>query len=154
VDPDDWDLRLPTGEISDLALNVSAGRGDIDLAGTAIGRLSISANASDVDIDASAAAVTDLSVGVNFGDFSILLPAGDVTASFEVDAGHARVCIPDGVGLQLTSTADAGTVMVGGVDQSGKVWQSPDYESAEHHADLEVNVNFGALEINPIGGCR
>jgi hypothetical protein len=154
MDPDDWDLRLPTGEISDLALNVSAGQGDIDLAGTAIGRLSISADASDVDIDASTASVTNLTADVNFGDLSIHLPAGDVTASFEVDAGHARVCIPNGVGLRLTSTADAGSVTVGGVDHSGKVWQSPDYASAEHHADLEVNVNFGAFEINPMGGCR
>ncbi|TAK01446.1 MAG: hypothetical protein EPO36_05300 [Chloroflexota bacterium] len=154
IEPDDWDLRLPMGEIADLTLNMNAGRGDIDLAGTEIGRLSIGANASDVDIDASAAAVTDLTVGVNFGDLSILLPAGDIRAAFEVDAGHASVCLPDGVGLRLTSSAAAGAVTVGGVERSGDAWQSPDYASATYRAELDVNVDFGALEINPIGGCR
>jgi hypothetical protein len=154
VEPDDWDLRLPMGEMSDLALHVSAGRGDIDLAGTEIGHLAIKADASSVVVDASTASVMDVTGDLNFGELSVSLPAGDVTASFEVDAGHARVCVPDGVGLRVTSTSHAGNISVAGVDQSNTVWVSPTYASAEHHADLEVTVDFGAIEINPIGGCK
>jgi hypothetical protein len=35
-----------------------------------------------------------------------------------------------------------------------ELWQSANYESAEYRADLAVHVDFGAIEINPIGGCR
>ena len=36
----------------------------------------------------------------------------------------------------------------------GEDWQSPNYASATHRADLTVNVNLGNVEINPIGGCK
>ena len=154
ADPDDWDLHLPTSEISDLALAVNAGRGDVDLAGASVDRLAITANASEVVVDAASASIAEVTGVISFAQLSILLPDGDISASFDVDAGHARVCLPDGVGLRVTSTSDAGNVSVAGVDQSGIVWISPEYTSAEHRADLEINVDFGAVEINPIGGCR
>lgn len=152
--PDDWALALPTDALGDLALTVNAGRGDVDLADAVIDGLAIEANASEVIVDASTASVTDVTGTVNFGELSIRLPAADLSASIEVDAGRARVCVPEGVGLRVASTSEAGEVTVAGVHRSDSVWQSADYASAEHRVDLGINVHFGAVEINPIGGCR
>jgi hypothetical protein len=45
-------------------------------------------------------------------------------------------------------------ITVDGLQVTGNDWQSPDYASATHRADLNVIVNVGAVEINPIGGCK
>ena len=80
-------------------------------------------------------------------------PASDLTGSLRVGAGELRICAPPGLGLRVTSRGVAGGVVVNGLDQAGSDWQSPDYASATHRADLTVRATFGAVEINPIGGC-
>jgi hypothetical protein len=150
---DRWDLTLPTSAI-DLSVGVNAGRGDIDLSGAQIGQLSVSGNASDVFVDASTASVTSLTGKVNFGALSIRLPTGDLSGSLRVNAGMVKVCAPPELGLLVISKGDAEEVRVAGVHQDGSAWQSANYTSAEHRADLLVHVDLGAVEINPIGGCR
>ena len=154
VSGEDWDLTLPTSDLDDLSLVVNAGRGDIDLAEAAIHRLSVEANAADLVVDASAASVRNLTGVVNAGQLSLQLPGGDVTGSLKVGAGRVLVCAQTGVGLRVTFTGEARDVTVDGLDQEGSVWQSADYSSAEHRADLAVHVDLGSVEINPIGGCR
>jgi hypothetical protein len=153
---DTWDLVLPAGDIDDLALVVDAGEGRVDLSGTRIGRLDLTANAADVAVDASGAIATRLAAVVNAGSLSVNLPAdGDLTGTLQVNAGQLRICTPPGLGLRVETTgAFAGRVSVNGQSASGSLWQSPDYASATHRADLELTVNFGAIEINPIGGCK
>jgi hypothetical protein len=150
-----WSLTLPTSPIERLNLVVNAGLSHVALPAAQIARLSVTANASMVAIDASSAAVTNLLGTVNLGSLSIHLPANsDLTGSLRVRGGELQVCTPSGLGLHVTSTGQPRQVKVDGLQQAAPDWQSPDYESAAHHADLEVNVNFGAVEINPIGGCR
>lgn len=151
--PDDWTLSLPTSDVGNLSLTVNAGRGDIDLADAHVGTLFITGNAAAVVVDASTATVTDLTGQVSFGKLTISLPEGDLTGTLTVDAGAAQVCVPDGVGLRVTSTSDAGEVSVGGVEQTG-TWLSQNYAAAPYRADLEVHADFGVVEINPIGGCK
>jgi len=46
-------------------------------------------------------------------------------------------------------------VSVGGLDQAGSgTWQSANFDTATHRATLSVHVTFGAVDINPIGGCK
>jgi hypothetical protein len=45
-------------------------------------------------------------------------------------------------------------ISVNGVEQDAGDWQSPGYASATHRADLRLTTNLGAVEINPIGGCK
>jgi len=40
------------------------------------------------------------------------------------------------------------------VEQTSSNWQNPEYTSATHRADLRVSATFGAIEIDPIGGCK
>jgi hypothetical protein len=150
-----WNLTVPTSPIDRLTLVVNAGRGDVVLPGAQIGRLSLTTNASQVVVDASEASVANLLSTVNVGFLSIHLPANsDPTGTLRVRAGDLQLCSPAGVGLRLTFSGQPRQVTIDGVRQAGAEWQSPDYESATHRASLDVNVNVGAVEINPIGGCR
>jgi hypothetical protein len=152
---DDWVLTLPTSELDALSFVVTAAHGQIDLTGAQIERLVLTANAAEVVVDASAASVADLSAVINVGLLSIHLPAGsDVAGSLRIGAGELQVCAPPGVGLRVTARGTAKQVTVNGLHQSESDWVSPDYTSASHRADLRVSVNFGTVQINPIGGCR
>jgi len=152
---DAWALTLPTSDLDSLSLVVNAGEGQVSLPGARINRLALTANAAEMIVDASTASVTDLSAVINLGSMSIRLPAdSDVVGSLRIGAGQLDVCSPPGVGLRVTSRGTAEMVRVDGLQQHASEWQSPDYGSAAHRADLNVSVNFGVVEINPIGGCK
>lgn len=152
---DTWRLTLPTTAIEDLAFVVNAGEGRIGLPGAEIGHLDLTTNAAKTTVDLSEASVASLSGTVNAGMLSFSLPAtADVVGSMEVNAGALQVCVPSGLGLHVRHTGALSGVSVNGLRQTGTDWQSPDYASATHHADLNVKVHFGNVEINPIGGCK
>ncbi len=151
---DHWNLTLPAGEINDLSVVVNAGKADIDLSGAKIDRLSVKGNAADVYLDGSAAEAGSLSGRVNFGLLSVDLANADVTGTFRVAAGLIKVCAPADLGLRVVSAGDAEEVRIAGVRQAGSFWESAGYAAAEHHAVLDVHVDLGAVEINPIGGCK
>jgi hypothetical protein len=151
---DTWQLTLPTSEIGELSLVVNAGEGQIGLPGAQIGHLDLTTNAAQTTVDLSEASVESLSGTVNAGMLSFILPDADIVGSMEVNAGALRVCVPSGLGLRVHHTGELSRVRVNGLQQSGSDWQSPGYASATYHADLNVNVNLGTVEINPIGGCK
>ena len=152
---DAWDLTLPTTDIEDLSLVVHAGNGHVDLPGAQIGRLALTANASAIVVDATSASIADLSGVVNVGSLSISLPANsDLVGSLRVGGGRLEVCLPPDVGLRLTTRGQPRQVTVHGLRETGSAWQSPGYASAARTAELDVHVNFGTVEIDPIGGCQ
>jgi hypothetical protein len=152
---DDWNLTLPTSDLEALSLVVSAGQAHVDLPGAHINGLALTVNAAHVAVDASAASISDVSAAVNVGSLFIDLPAAsDLVGSLRLGAGELRICAPPGLGLRITSSGTAEQVRVNNRQQHGSVWQSPDYTSATHRADLRISANFGAVEINPTGGCK
>ena len=152
---DTWRLTLPTTPIEDLSFVVNAGEGRISLPGAQIGRLDLTTNAAKTTVDLSGTSVTTLSGTVNAGMLSFTLPAGaDVAGSMQVNAGALQVCVPSGLGVRVHHTGALSAMSVAGVPDTGSDWLSPDYASASHHADLNVNVNLGKVEIDPIGGCK
>ncbi|MEZ0241439.1 MAG: DUF5668 domain-containing protein [Chloroflexota bacterium] len=150
-----WAVTLPTSQIDDLAVVVSAGSGEVNLPGARIGRLDVSANLSQVSLDVSDATVEYLSGAVKFGQLSIHLPAdSDLTGSLQVRAAQLEICSAPGAGLRVVATEAPLELSVEGEEVNQREWQSPNYDSAAHKAELVVDVNFGGIEINPIGGCR
>jgi hypothetical protein len=155
VGRDIWRLTLPTSAIEDLSLTVDAGEGRIGLPGAAIGRLELTTNAGHTSVDLSEASVSNLSGTVNAGVLSFQLSASaDVVGTMEVNAGALQVCAPSGLGLRIHHVGVLSGISVSGLQQTGTDWQSPDYASAAHHADLDIRVNLGGVEIDPIGGCK
>jgi hypothetical protein len=152
---DSWNLTLPTSRIDDLSVVVNAGRGQIDLAGAQLGRLDLTTNAAETIVDVSGASLSEVSGSVNAGLLSVHLPSGsDLTGSLDVNAGALQVCTPPGLGLRVSHSGVLSGIKVNGLQVTGDAWQSSDYSSATHRADLNVDVNVGAVEINPIGGCK
>jgi hypothetical protein len=151
---DAWDLTLPTTDLDELSMVVTAGHSHIGLSGARIKQLALTVNAAETVVDASSASVAEVSAVVNVGSLSITLPAAsDLTGSLRVGGGQLRICAPPGLGLRVASRGVAGGVIVDGLKQEESNWQNPDYASAPHRADLTVRATFGAVEINPIGGC-
>ena len=152
---DRWSLTLPTTRIDDLSLVVNAGKGQIDLAGAQLGRLDLTTNAGETIVDVSGASLSSVSGALNAGLLSLHLPSGsDISGSLTVNAGALQVCTPPGLGLRVTHGGVLSGIKVDGLQVAGNDWQSPHYASATHRADLNVVVNVGAVEINPIGGCK
>ncbi len=155
TDRDAWNLTLPTSAIEDLSFVVNAGVGRIGLAGAQIGSLELTTNAAQTSVDLSEASVGSLSGKVNAGLLAFHLSATtDFVGSMDVNAGALQVCIPGGLGLRVHHSGVLNGITVNGLHQSGADWQNPDYASAAHHADLNIDVNLGSVEINPIGGCK
>ena len=152
---DSWDMTLPTSRIDALSLVTFASQANVSLPSAQIDRLSLTVNASDVVVDASGASVADVSAVVNVGALALDLPgASDLVGSLRVAAGQIRICTPPGLGLRVTSTGTADAIRVDSLQQHGSEWQSPDYTSATRRADLGVSATLGAVDINPIGGCK
>jgi hypothetical protein len=150
-----WTLTLPTSEIQDLAVVFNAGTGKVALPGAKIGQLRLTANLSQISVDASAASVANLSGAVHLGILSIDLPAGtNLAGTLRIDGGALQICTPPGLGLRATFSGSPRDVKVADLEEQGSIFESSDYASAAHHADLDIHVAFGAVEINPIGGCK
>ena len=152
---DSWKLALPTGVTQDLTLGLDAGSARADLTGAQLGRVSLTVNAGDAHVDLSNATLTHLSVDLNAGAVRVALPAGsDFDGSITVDVGEARICTPEGLGLHIRSTVSLGSARYSGLVSSGGAWESPDYATAAHHAQLTIDTNVGSIELNPAGGCK
>jgi hypothetical protein len=152
---DTWHLAIPSAVASDLALEVDAGAGRLNLAGAQLGSLSMTADAAEVHADLRGASVNRITANLNAGALGISLPDGsEVTGSLTVNAGSLTVCAPAGLGLRIHSDVTLGSSRYPGLVSSGGAWESPDYATAAHHAQLTVEVNAGSIELNPTGGCQ
>lgn len=152
---DEWSLTLPTTEIADLAVDVNAGEGVVNLEGANVGHLRLAASAGRVVVDAQGAELDTLSGDVSFGALSIVLPAAStLTGTLEVGAGELRLCAPPELGLRVTTDGEAHDIRAPGLARRGSTWETTNYASAAHRADLTVDASFGGVEVNPIGGCR
>ena len=154
ADRDPWRLTLPTTEIEDLSIVVNAGEGLMTLPGARLGSLDVTTNAGSTSVDLSETSVASLTGTVNAGMLSVRLPTADVVGSLEINAGALELCVPEAVGLRIRHDGALGGITINGVDETRTDWQSPNYASATHHADMTIDVNLGGVEINPIGGCK
>lgn len=150
-----WDLALPAGDVRQLSLEVNTGHSRVELPGADLEQVTLEANAAHLILDASGAKIADLTGNVDLGFLSIQLPAdGDLTGAVHVGGGALELCTSPGAGLRVTARGTPREITVEGVETDESTWQSPDYSSAIHRADINVRVNFGGIEINPIGGCK
>jgi hypothetical protein len=134
---------------------MNAGQGRIALPGATIGHLAMTTKAASTTVDLSEAVLTSLSADVNAGKLSIRLAStADIAGSMDVNAAELELCLPSELGVSVHHSGALSGLTVEGRHQSGANWQSPNYTSAAHRADLNVDVNLGNVTINPIGGCK
>lgn len=152
---DAWQLALPTSSTLDLAAEVNAGRGRLDLAGARIGNLGLAVNAGEMRVDLTGSTVAHLSMRVNAAAGWLSLPAAqDTIADLAVNAGSLKVCAPSEVGLRIHQAGVLSSITDAGLARNGDTWESPGYSMANHHADVTITVNVGSVDVNPLGGCQ
>jgi hypothetical protein len=150
-----WDLSLPTTEIRDLSFAIVAADGRIELPNAQVGRLRFTVNAARTTVDLTDADVAELDADVKAGQLVVTLAGDhDLAAAFDIGASNLRICAPPELGLRVSSDGTAESIEVDGDERTGAVWLSPTYHSADHRADVTIDTAFGAVEINPIGGCK
>ena len=151
----DWQVSLPRAVVLDLATELNAGRGDLDLSGAAIGALEVDVNAGEARIDLTSATVETIDVEVNAGAATVLLPAGaDLVGELDVAAGAIEICVPPGLGVRIQGDAEFGDTTFNGLVRVGDAWETPDHSTATHRADLSVSAQAGSVVVNPAGGCK
>lgn len=131
---DTFRVALPTTTPLDVSAEVNAGHGTFDLTRATLSRLTMRVNA---------AAAT------------VRLPdTGVLDASFDVNAAKLTICAPSDLGLRIHEETTLGSANLVGLVRNGNAWESPNYASATHHADLTVSVNVGSVDVNAEGGCK
>lgn len=151
----DWDVALPTGTNLDLAVEINAGRGRLDLTDLRLDGLAVNVNAGDVRLDLTGAVVARLDLDVNAAAATVRLPAtGDLTGDLDVNAGSLEMCVPDDLGLRVRGETTLGSTHFNGLVRRGDAWETPGYDSAPFQADLSVTASVGSVDINPEGGCK
>lgn len=151
-------VALPADGGTNLSTSLNAGDATLDLAGGHWGAIHVEGNAAAFTVDLSDAAADTVEASLNAGSagiqFSDQTEVGSVRLS--ANAGEFHVCVPDGVGLQVTIGSD---VAVGhnldeeGLTEDGDVWRTPGYASADTRIDIVFSGNAAAFTLNPEGGC-
>lgn len=151
---DTWSLTLPTIPMESLRVGVDAGRAALAVPGANIGTLFLNGNGADIVADLSGAEVAALEGTLDFGRLAVQLPEGTYSAAFRVNAGQLLLCVPFGQGMHVEFAGTPREVRINGLRTEVADWQNEGYELASNQAHVSVKVNFGAVAINPIGGCK
>ncbi len=152
---DVWQVTLPTTTPIDLQARIDAGTARLGLGQAQLGDFGLTVDAAEAHVDLTGAALRQLSATLNAGATSLTLPADqDITGSISVNAGALKLCAPAGLGLRIDSTTTLGSARYPGLALNGSAWETADYATAVHRADLTVTVNVGSVQLNPIGGCQ
>ena len=85
-------------------------------------------------------------------DSSVRLSAGDL----KTNLGSLDVCVPSELGVQIASSDSLSSSDFSGIGmiRVGGVWQTPNYATATHKANLTVKTSLGSLKLHPAGGCK
>jgi hypothetical protein len=83
------------------------------------------------------------------GQITVSLPEGQsFSARLSGGVGQLVVIVPPGAGVRIQSgTALAAFSAPPGYDQSGNVYTSPGYSSAEERIDLELSLAIGSVIV-------
>lgn len=151
-------LVLPAERGINLAASLNAGEATLELGVGRWGVIEVDGNAASIRIDLSDSVAESVDASLNAGSagiqFSDQTDVGSVRLS--ANAGEFHVCVPDGVGLQVTMGSD---VAVGhnlddeGLTEDGDVWRTSGYASAATQIEIEFSGNAAAFTLNPEGGC-
>lgn len=154
---DDVQISIPQEAQLNLTSKLDLVDARYNLASANITSASFTLNLGSVRIDLTGAKVGDLSVSTNLGAAFITLDgSSDLAANLSTSLGSIEVCVPAELGVRVAnsdslSSSDFGSL---GMVRSGNSWQTLNYDSAAHKANLSVNTSLSSLKLHNIGGCK
>jgi hypothetical protein len=140
-----------------LSSTLDAGDARFGLAQANLSSASFNLNLGSVHVDLTGANVGSLTVSTNLGSAWVELSgASDMVGDLKTNLGSLDVCAPPELGLQVTTTESLSSSDFGalGMVHTGNTWQTTNYSTAAHKANLTVNTSLGSLKLHPAGGCK
>ncbi len=151
-------VTIPADTGTSLTTRLNAGDATLDLADGEWGALVVEGNAVSISADLSGATADEFLGTLNAGSMSVALDGDSEVESVELrgNAASFDVCIPDGVGVEVTVAENVATghnLDEAGLIDDGDVWRTPDFESADAHVEITFSGNAASFNLNPDGGC-
>jgi hypothetical protein len=113
--------------------------------------LSVETWASAAQLDLAGLHIPNIDLRTTMGETRVSLPsgAGHTAASVRAVLGEVRVVIPQGVAARIHASSDLGEVSVDErrFPRSGTMYQSPDYDNAEHKVEIAAAAVLGEVRI-------
>ncbi len=113
--------------------------------------LAFETGASDARLDLTDLRVTDLKLETGASSLNVTLPAQAGHTRARIDAGAASVAvrIPAQVAARLRLEGGLASIEVDEArfPRAGRLYQSPNYETAENRIDLKVEAGVGSLRV-------
>ena len=114
-------------------------------------RLKIETGASEAHLDLRQLRVVDLDIDTGASSTDVWLPEAAGQTHVEIDAGAASVVlrVPENVAARIRTDVALSSVNVDRqrFPRSGKVYESPDYATAEHRIEIRAEGGVGSLTI-------
>jgi len=152
-----WQVLLPADTTVSLTSTLDFGDAHLALGGAKLSAATVTLNMGSVHVDLTGATVGRLSLSTNLGKAWLELDSssnlvGDVSTSL----GSLDVCAPASLGLRIKSSESLASSDMGalGMTLAGDSWQTPNYATAEHRANLTVSTSLGSLKLHSAGGCK
>jgi hypothetical protein len=154
---DDWQVALPPSSQVSLSSTLDFGDARYHLSQGNLSSAAFTLNLGSLHVDLTGASVANLTVSTNLGSAWVELGgSSDLSGNLKTNLGSLEVCAPPDLGLQITSTGNLSSNDFSGMGMSqvGGVWQTSNYATAAHKANLTVNTSLGSLKLHPAGGCK
>ena len=114
--------------------------------------LSIDAGMGDVNLDLRKLSLESVSVDAGMGIVTIKLPdTGEFDVSVDSGMGTVTIEVPAGMGVRLqTDSAIVGRNIPASYTHTHNRYTSPNYDTAENRADIEVDLGLGSITIREV----
>jgi hypothetical protein len=152
-----WRITLPSDTALGGSFTFNAARADLDLGDGAVAGVSVTYNAVDALLDLSGATgAPSLSATLNATSLDLLMPEVSASGDLTLNAASLNVCTAPGTSVRIDfeETLGSNNFSAAGLQQNGRVWQSPDYATAVSRIDLRMTANASSVTLNPAGGCQ
>ncbi len=154
---DDWQIALPRSTPISLSTTLDFGDARYGLSGANLSSAAFNLNLGSLHVDLSGATVGNLTVSTNLGSAWVELgSSSDFSGDLKTNLGSLDVCAPPELGVQIASSDSLSSSDFSGIGMThvGGVWQTPNYATATHKANLTVKTSLGSLKLHPAGGCK
>lgn len=130
-------------------------RWDVDLSPNVSLDLTLDAGSGSCDFDLSDLQVSDLFLDVGSGSVDLALP-DDSAFEARIDGGSGSLVItlPEGVGARVALESGSGSFhpderfrLVAGERNDDGVWETDDFDTAEHTIELRIDQGSGSVRI-------
>jgi hypothetical protein len=155
---DDWQVQLPQTTRLNLTSSIDMADATFRLASANLSSATFNLNLGSLLVDLTGARTDSLRISTNLGSAYLTLDgSSDLTGHLSTNLGSLRVCLPEGLGVQVTASDNLSSSDFGGaglVGGGGGIWRTTNFDTAAHKAILTAGTSLGSIKFESAGGCQ